>query len=149
MTCEEMYSINNIEGYGRGVKLIEWLSSFNKIFVYRKGYEITSKGKVKQPSEYKVFKDEDYGYLSFEKISGSGHKELIGKVYDSEYEFFLTKESALEYANGDPLKEWNEENNFRNNQLDKLNTIYKKLSKEEQEFLKDYISGVSYGKYKL
>ena len=60
-------------------------------FVYRGRYVLTSSGKIKEPSIYKF----DY---RFKKVKGSGHSEFGAMIYDDEYQIFLTKESALEYA---------------------------------------------------
>jgi hypothetical protein len=61
-------------------------------YVYREGYVLTSSGKIKEPSIY------NFGYR-FEKVKGTGHSQICGMIWDNQYQIFLTKESALEYAN--------------------------------------------------
>lgn len=60
-------------------------------FVYREDYVLTGAGKIKEPSIYKFDR-------YFTKVKGSGHSEFGAWAHDSEYEIFLTRESALEYA---------------------------------------------------
>ena len=63
----------------------------SQYYVYREGYVISKDGKIKEPSIY-IF--DRY----FKKIKGSGHSELGVYQHDNEYQIFLSKESALEYA---------------------------------------------------
>ena len=61
-------------------------------FVYREGFALTKSGKIKEPSIYKFDR-------YFTKVKGTGHTEFGARTYDNEYQIFLTRESALEYAN--------------------------------------------------
>lgn len=63
----------------------------SEYYVYREGYVISNNGKIKEPSIY-IF--DRY----FKKIKGTGHSEFGARPYDDEYQIFLDKESALEYA---------------------------------------------------
>lgn len=61
-------------------------------FVYREGYVLDKSGKIKEPSIYKFDR-------CFTKVKGTGHAEFGAKTYDDEYQIFLTRESAIDYAN--------------------------------------------------
>ena len=61
-------------------------------YVYREGYVLNKSGKIKEPSIYKFDR-------YFTKVKGSGHTDFGARTYDDEYQIFLTRESALEYAN--------------------------------------------------
>lgn len=63
-----------------------------RFFVYREGYALDKSGKIKEPSIYRFDR-------YFKKESGTGHSEFGSYGHDTEYEIFLTRESALEYAN--------------------------------------------------
>lgn len=116
-------SVNEVEKY---------LLSFPQIYVYRDGYEI-SNGKLKKPSIYGNVKG------NFKKIKGSGHELIIGYTYCDEYNFFITEEEAIEWATKGALSEYNKSNNYKNEQKEKFENICKKLSKEEVNFIVNYL----------
>ena len=88
-----MYGID-YNKFGCFEELREKLQSLRnkEYFVYREGFVISKQGRIKEPSIYKF---ERY----FTKVQGAGHSEFGARTYDHEYEIFLTKESASEYAN--------------------------------------------------
>lgn len=92
-------------------------------FVYREGYVIVN-GKIKEPTLYNFDK-------YFNKVKGTGHSELGGRTYDYEYEIFLSKESALEYANNKLIEflEQKKINDKKQEELDlkKLHDLAKKF----------------------
>lgn len=66
-------------------------SSFSEFYVYKDGFVLLDNGEIREPSVY-VFKD------YFRKIKGIGHTVFGAHTYDGEYQIFLNKNSALEYA---------------------------------------------------
>ena len=125
-----MYGIDYTE-CGCYDKLRDKLQSLRnkEYFAYREGYVIaeTQNGKIKEPTIYKFDRD-------FIKESGTGHSILGGRTYDYEYEIFLTKESALEYANN-KLIEFKEQKKIDDQKQEELDL--KKLHDLAKKF--DYI----------
>lgn len=122
-----MYGIDYNE-YGCYDKLRDKLQSLrNKTyFAYREGYVLTETEncKIKEPAIYKF---DEY----FKRVEGTGHSTLGGRTYDYEYEIFLSKESALEYANNKLIEflEQKKINDKKQEELDlkKLHYLAKKF----------------------
>jgi len=86
----EYYGVGN--GYGCYDKLSKLIVRGKLFYAYRNGYFLNKNMSIRKPSVY-IF-DSNY----FIKQKGVGHRELGGRIYDGEYQIFITEEDAIEYA---------------------------------------------------
>lgn len=128
-----------IEFYGCSQHLHEYFARFPEVYVYRDGYVVTAKGKLKQPSIYKCVKSR-WGDNRLVKFSGSGHEEIIARTYSHEYNVFTSKEEAIKWAEEGELKRWRDQDLYESRVKVKLQQILFTLSKEDSDFLKEHLN---------
>lgn len=121
----KMLGIDDWYKYGCGSEFRKRIKKLNQTeyYVYRENYVCTKSGEIKEPSIY-IF--DNY----FIKVKGTGHAEFGQHIHDEEYEIFLTRETALEYALKEQKKffERKEQDNIKKieNEITQLHSLAEK-----------------------